>query len=196
MAQEAVDLNDYQGRDLPALRRVLMEKKTLNDQKNIDAIVSELYSSLVTLNITVKEMSKKSNLKVASKSMFTDILTQLLDRYDPGIHNGAPLSDDDTIRVLKMLGYPFTLREDVFKISGAAYNWQQLLGALNWLAGLIEAGVAKPALEESVNLLESPPESGKGQSEQEGTLFDVARDALERGLSVSQAANEYLSREE
>ena len=56
----------------------------------------------------------------------------------PNYKIGDKKLDEEVPKVLKLIGYPFTIQKSYLSTVGAQHTWPTILAALTWLKNLIQ----------------------------------------------------------
>ncbi|KAL8585919.1 hypothetical protein ACOMHN_061080 [Nucella lapillus] len=124
-------------------------------------------------------LSQKLLLSPPSKEFFR-IFEYIYCQVDPFFKLGSKM-EEEVLRVLKMLGYPFSISKSSMHAVGTPHTWPTLLAALIWLIDLVK--FTQSLGRSQVNMLIFPPEDEE---------FDSVPDDKIKFQYVSQTYSEYL----
>jgi len=80
----------------------------------------------------------KKGLSNGNKAIFVSMMSFLLKLLDPMFNVDLNMAtEDDIIRLLKMMGYSYSLPKNFFAAMGAPNNWTLCLHIINWIIEII-----------------------------------------------------------
>lgn len=83
--------------------------------------------------------TSKKGLSNGNKNMFLSMLNFLIRLLDSSfIVDVNQITEDDAVRLLKLIGYPYSFPKNFFAAIGAPTNWTQCLHILSWIVELIK----------------------------------------------------------
>ena len=112
-----------------------LQKRTYIDSRQAETFVANIHGFLLTRNFP--HALTRQSIKVASLATFNNILIFLLNKLDPSIET-LDIYSENLVELLHCFGCPIALARGVLKNLGTPNNWNQALGALNWLVETVE----------------------------------------------------------
>lgn len=77
-------------------------------------------------------------IKVPSLNVFQKLFNKMLPMYDPLLDDPESIDLKELPQIIKALGYPYYLKENIFDNVGAPTCWQHAISILHWLSQVIQ----------------------------------------------------------
>lgn len=164
--------------------QVKKDPRPLSDKAYQSASIKKLISFLSERNYP-KMLSPKA-LHTPSTKEFLHILNFMLELIDESLVVNPMNIVEEVPKVLKMLGYPFTVSKNHMLNVGSPHSWPILLGALTWLIDCC-------MIPDNTSELMFPRENGFGDEEQtrEEREFEIVKYMYRVFMESGESSPEY-----
>jgi len=114
-----------------------VETKVYLEKKDLNVLINNIFEFLSTHSY--ENAISKKGLSNGNKNIFLSMLSFLLRLLDPCFNVDLNLvTEDDVLRLLKLVGYSYSFSKNFFAAIGAPNNWTHCLHILNWIIELIK----------------------------------------------------------
>lgn len=113
-----------------------VEPKIYLEKEAVKELAGNIFEFLSSHNY--ENVISKKGLSNGNKTIFVSMLAFLLKLLDPMFNVDLNMAtEDDIVRLLKMLGYSYSLPKNFFAAMGAPNNWTLCLHIINWIIEII-----------------------------------------------------------
>jgi kinetochore protein NDC80 len=122
---------DYRQSIMPSTTPTIIDPRPITDKSYQIDCIKELFAFLQKSGYD-HPISQKSLSRPSGKD-FSNIVTFMLRRVDPGFQDGTLKIEDEIAMNFKAMGYPFAVSKTALVAAGSPHTWPTLLAALTWL---------------------------------------------------------------